>query len=187
MFCYLINYNYICNYIYFDMKPIIFLDLDGVLATDYELFDVVTMDFHSLKENTWAKELNVPYPFDEDCVGVLNEIFIETDADIVLSSDWKKHWTLEQLDIIFKNNGIIKSPIDITSKKTISYMDHEKNRAYQIEDYVKNNNIKNFVIIDDMYISHHLDDMKNKFVRTEGYEGIKGIGIKERILNILKS
>ena len=139
------------------MKPTIFLDLDGVLATDYELFEIVTMDFYSLKENLWAIELKVPYPFDKDCVRVLNEIITETDADVVLSSDWKKHWTLEQLDIIFKKNGIIKSPIDITTNKTSSYMDHEKNRAYQIEDYVKNNNIKNFVIIDDMYISHHLE------------------------------
>jgi hypothetical protein len=168
------------------MKPKIFLDLDGVLATDYELFEVVTMDFQSLSKNQWAKDLNVPYPFDKDCVKVLNEILIETDADMILSSDWKKHWVLEQIDEIFKNNGIIKSPIDVTNTKTLSYMDHELNRAYQIQEYVKKNNIEKYVIIDDMYISHHLTD-KDKFVRTEGYDGIKGIGIKEKILNILKS
>jgi hypothetical protein len=66
-------------------------------------------------------------------------------------------------------------------------MDYEKNRAYQIEDYVKNHNIEKFVIVDDMYIGHHLNDMKNRFVRTDGYAGINGVGIKENILNILKS
>jgi hypothetical protein len=169
------------------MKPTIFLDLDGVLATNIQLFDVITKDFQSLNENSWAKELKVPYPFDNVCVDVLNEILEKTEADIVLSSDWKKHWTLEQLDIIFKNNRIIKSPIDITTNKTLSYMDYEKNRAYQIEEYVKRNNIEKFVIIDDMYISHYLDDMKNNFIQTDGYEGIKEVGIKDKILNVLKS
>jgi len=169
------------------MKPTIFLDLDGVLATDEQLFEVITRDFHALEKNAWAKELMVLYPFDEECVKVFNEILIETDADTVLSSDWKKHYNLEQLDIIFKENGIIKSPIDVTINNTLSFMDHERNRAYQIEEYVQSHNITQFVIIDDMYIRTHLNDIKDKFVQTQGYEGIKEVGIKEKILNILKS
>lgn len=166
------------------MKPIFFLDIDGVLATDYELFDIITKDF--MNDNTWAKELNVPYPFNKDCVNAFNNILINTDAEIVLSSDWKIHWTLEQLNIIFKENGVIKSPIDITSKKRISYTNYEKDRAYQIEKYIKDNNIEKYVIVDDMLIDIYFYTSKEKFVRTDSLDGINNIDVKNKILKILQ-
>lgn len=166
------------------MKPIFFLDIDGVIATDNENIDIVTKDF--MNENVWAKELKVPYPFNQGCVAILNDILKQTDADIVLSSDWKKHWTLEQLDIIFKKNGVIKSPIDITPKDFISFRNIERNRAHQIEKYIKDNEVEKYVIVDDLWLEFYLEESKPNFVRTEGYYGIKEPGIKENILNILQ-
>ena len=165
------------------MKPIFFLDIDGVLATDYELFDINTKDF--MNENTWAKELKVPYPFNKHCVNVFNDILLKTDADIVLSSDWKKHWSLEQLDIIFKENDVIKSPIDITDFKYISFSNYEENRAYQIKRYIKEHNIEKYVIVDDMCLNFYLDNLKKKFVRTDSLDGIKNIDVKNEIIKIL--
>lgn len=166
------------------MKPIFFLDIDGVIATDNEQYNIITKDF--MNDNAWAKALMVPYPFNDDCVQILNDIIEQTDADIVLSSDWKKHWILEQLDTIFKRNGVIKSPIDITEFIYCSMSNYEQNRAYQIEEYIKKNNIKNYVIVDDMDLKYYLETSNKHFVRTDGEFGIKEIGIKENIIKILK-
>lgn len=166
------------------MKPIFFLDIDGVIAIDNEHFNIITKDF--MNENVWAKELNVPYPFNSGCVAVLNNILKQTNADIVLSSDWKKHWTLEQLDIIFKENGVIKSPIDITNNDYVSFSNYEKNRAHQIEKYIKEHNIEKYVIVDDMLLDFYLDNSKEKFVRTDSLDGIKDPDVKNEILKILQ-
>jgi len=137
-------------------------------------------------KNEWAKELNVPYPFDSKCVKIFNEILKETDAEIVLSSDWKLYWTLIQLDTIFKNNGVKKSPIDITTTTLVSISLTEKNRAHQIKDYIKRHKPKKFVIIEDLNIIPFMDGIKNHVVRTCSAEGLKEIGIKSKIISILK-
>ena len=89
------------------MKPTIFLDLDGVLCTFNEYMRPTSKFWQKHKE---AKELRLPYQFNSKCVKVFNEILIITDADIVLSSDWRTHWNLQELDNIFKYNKVIKSP-----------------------------------------------------------------------------
>ena len=92
---------------------IIFLDIDGVLATNKE-FGMNRTKFQT--KHPEAKELHIPYPFNPECVKIFNEILDETNAIIVLSSDWRLHWDLDGLDRIFKFNGVKKSPIALTNK-----------------------------------------------------------------------
>ncbi len=138
-------------------------------------------------KNPLAKELKIPYPFDPKCVKIFNEILDETGADIVLSSDWKYHWNLEDLDKIFKFNGINKSPIDTTINEDVSMGNMTKNRAYQVGEYIQIKNITNYVVIDDLNISNFMsitgDD--DKFVLTDDFEGLKKLNIKNKILKIL--
>lgn len=138
----------------------IFLDIDGVLATE---------------ECSFKPEHELyAYPFNKDCVRIFNEILLETDAQIILSSDWRLMFhDLETLDLVFKHNGIIKSPVDITPNLS--------NRSLEIETYIKENNIKSFVILDDM----DLKVFPDKFIRCNINEGIKEAGIKEKIIDIL--
>ena len=124
------------------MKKTLFLDIDGVLATNKE--------YNKNRHKFWNKfpefrELNVPYPYNPDCVRILNEILEETDADIVLSSDWKLHWNLEDMDKIFKLNSITKSPIAATGDHPIAFNHLEKNRYNEIKVYIQNNDIENYV------------------------------------------
>jgi len=163
---------------------VIFLDIDGVLATNKQFF----MNSQKFKDkNAWAKELGVRYPFDKGCVKILNEILTETSAEIVLSSDWKMGRSLEDLDIIFKQNGVIKSPIGITPNEWVSISFTTKNRAYQIELYIKNNKVDKYVVIDDLPVGEFmkLTNDDDKFVLTNDREGLKQLGIKNKILNIL--
>ncbi len=141
---------------------IIFLDIDGVLATEE----------CSYKPN---HELYA-YPFHKDCVNIFNEILLETGAEIILTSDWRLMFQdLEALDLLFKHNGIIKSPIGVTGDLS--------SRAKEIEAYIITHKIDSFVIIDDM----NLKIFPDRFVKCDMNEGIKEVGIKEKIKAILHS
>lgn len=53
--------------------------------------------------------------FNPKAVKVYNEILLKTGAVPVISSDWKNHWTLKELQEIFIEwAGISVPPIDVT-------------------------------------------------------------------------
>mgnify|MGYP006283899961 CR=1 FL=1 len=163
---------------------VIFLDIDGVLATDKQFY-MNTKNF--IQKNDWAKELKVPYPFDQGCVKVLNEILSVTDAVIVLSSDWKTHWSLTELHTIFEKNGVSEYPRYKTNNEEKDWGNLEKNRALQIENFIKEFNIDSYVIVDDLTVGDFmtLPNSKSKFVRTKSNHGLKESGIKNKILKVL--
>jgi HAD domain in Swiss Army Knife RNA repair proteins len=158
---------------------VIFLDIDGVLATNKEY---VTNRTKFREKYSWAKELRVPYGWNKGCVEVFNEILDVTNADIVISSDWRFHWNLDELDKIFKANGVKKSPIfgTIKNKRKMS-SDLEDDRVYQIREWVKFNKPEKWVAIDDM----NLSDLGYNFIRTTDSEGLTQKGLKDKIINTL--
>lgn len=160
-------------------KKTIFLDIDGVLCTEKEFFKS-TKKFHEKFHE--AKQLRVPYPFNFGCVKILNSILEETDAQIVLSSDWRHHWNIIELDMIFKFNGVIKSPVDVTGDYSLYTHDLEKNRVNEINIFRNIHNIELFVVIDDMNLDIYLT---NRFVKTISNEGLKQTGIKDKIIKFL--
>ena len=165
-------------------KPTIFLDIDGVLAT-HKQYMMNCTNFHYNYE--WASDLGVPYPYDDKCVKVFNEILEKTDADIVLSSDWRIRWDLEQLDKIFKANNIIKSPVDVTEYFPYGGIQLERWRAGEIDAYIKKHNIDNWVIVDDLNMKQFFpDDVTRVFVTTDS-EGIKKSSIKDKIIKKLNT
>ena len=166
------------------MKKIIFLDIDGVLATNKEF---MTNRTKFRKKYPEMDELKVPYAWNKDAVKVFNEILDVTGAEIVLSSDWKLHWELDDLKKIFEWNGVKKHPIAVTNNEYTSISNLTMNRAAEIEDYVRDNDIKNYVVIDDLNVGKYMgltgDD--DKFFMTISAEGIKKTGLKERIIKKL--
>jgi hypothetical protein len=158
---------------------VIFLDIDGVLATNKEY---VTNRTKFREKYSWAKELRVPYGWNKGCVEVFNEILDATNADIVISSDWRFHWDLDELDKIFKANGVKKSPIfgTIKNKRKMS-SDLEDDRVYQISEWVKFNKPGKWVAIDDM----NLNSLGPNFFKTKDSEGLKQTGLKDKIINTL--
>jgi hypothetical protein len=164
---------------------VIFLDIDGVLATVQEFL----MDEKKFKKKNFvAQHVRFPYPFNNGCVKVFNEILLKTDAEIVLSSDWRRYWTLDQLDLIFRFNGVIKSPKDVTEIDPVSMSWLEKNRANEIGKYLLNNrDIKQWVVIDDLNMSEFMKKTNDddKMFLTEGIEGIKKSSLKDKIISKL--
>ena len=157
---------------------VIFLDIDGVLATDKE-FMMNRTEFQT--KHPEARELRIPYPFNPGCVEIFNEILQKTDAKIVLSSDWRLHWNLEDLGKIFNFNGVIKSPEATTSfSKWKMSSSLELDRIKQIEKYILHFKITNWVAMDDL----NLSGLGDRFVMTKD-KGLKQYGIKNKILKIL--
>ena len=154
---------------------ILFLDIDGVMCT--------TSCYGKGMHNKWEA-----YMFDPKAVAVLNFILQETGAEIILSSDWRRSYTLQEMREIFAHNFVFKGPIGFTtSLKSYSGINLETGRSEEIKNWLEHHAWKNdikWVAIDDIDMSQFLGD---NFVRCPNeQEGIKRTGIKEKILEILK-
>lgn len=177
---------------------IIFLDHDGVIC----LYN----NFGSRYNKKGYFGLNSPIEcrfdnFDIKAIKVLNEILSITNAEIVVSSDWRRWATIEEMGDYYESQGIIKKPIDFTdyiidssyiinSRKT----ELEETRIYQIQDWLKlHPKVTHWVAVDDLDMSEHYEGEPkkllfglNNFVHTpKNREGIKQTGVKEKIINFL--
>ena len=142
--------------------------------------------------------------FDKKAVKILNEILEETGAEIVVSSDWKLHATLEELGDYYESQGIIKRPIALTTNlgQCTWYNDQvwiwsprwdlEMTRVIEITQYLHDHpEVTHWVAVDDLNMGKNGEDWKNwgidNFVLTpKSNEGIKQLSIKEKILKFLK-
>jgi hypothetical protein len=129
--------------------------------------------------------------FDEKSVRILNEIIEKTDCEIVVSSDWRYHATLEELGEFYIQQGIVKRPIAVT--EFLSDIDEnmsgltglESERSLEILRFVKlHPEITSWVAVDDLDMSVLLN---SNFVHcTSSKLGIKQDSIKEKIIELLK-
>ena len=83
-------------------RPYLFLDLDDIMVTSKQYFFA--------KVNTLYNGM----PFDFKCVNVLNKIIDEVNPVIIISSDWKLHYNLKQLNRIFVENKVNTTITDVT-------------------------------------------------------------------------
>ena len=194
---------------------VIFLDHDGVIC----LFD--NWGSRYKKQKKWdGRKLSMPFHeipikyrfdnFNKKAVAVLNEILEKTGAEIVISSDWRYHATIEELGEYYELQGVIKKPIAVTGifkdiyPNELSCLRHkaelELERSMEIDHWLSNHlEITNWVAVDDLnlgidflssyFISTY--DINNRpgltnFVHTyKSGEGIKQSGIKEKIIKFL--
>lgn len=135
--------------------------------------------------------------FNKKAVKVLNEILSKTNAEIVVSSDWRYHASLVELQIFYKQQGVEKCPFSIT--QTVKQIDErfwnknfrntanlEEERAFEIQDWLKKNpQVTSWVAVDDLDMSSFLG--KNFVLTSKSDEGIKKLGVKEKIIQILNN
>jgi hypothetical protein len=185
---------------------VIFLDHDGVicLSNNWGNRFKKQKEWGGRKLSMTTLEMPVEYRFDnfdEKAVNVLNEILEETGAEIVVSSDWKRWATVEEMGEYYESKGIIKKPIAFTD--SILYDDYEdfpwhrkceleQTRSLEIAQYLGLNTvITHWVAIDDLNMSLQSEGdkewgLKNFVLTPINNEGIKQTGIKDKILNFLK-
>ena len=153
---------------------LMFLDIDGVMCT--------SACYGRGKKNKWDS-----YMFDHKAVAVLNFILQETGAEIILSSDWRHHYTLQEMREIFCHNNVIRGPIGFTSlSKTYLATNLEGGRADEIQAWLDTHAWKGdvkWVVIDDLNMGDRFPD--NFVLCPNENEGIKRMGIKDKIISIL--
>lgn len=194
---------------------VIFLDHDGVicLSTEWGSRHKKQKEF-GRKMSQGVLEMPVEMRFDnfnKKAIKILNEILEETDAEIVVSSDWKRWATVEEMGEYYESKGIKKKPIDFTPNlgQCTWYIEAypagfiwsrawelEQIRTIEIKQYlVDHPEITNWVSIDDLRMGKSGLDYSipyehewglDNFVETPiSIEGIKQSGIKEKILKYL--
>jgi hypothetical protein len=187
-------------------KSVLFLDNDGVLCLSnnwggrqkkWQKFKKLNPDVSLLSQ----APVDVRFDdFDKKAVKVLNQVLEETGAEIVVSSDWKLHATLDELGEYYLSQGISKKPIDMTpnlgdfdSTTNDLFMWKgwlEKKRILEIQQYLElNPNVEKWVAVDDLNMSPEFNGGYglNNFVLTPRMtEGIKQSGIKEKLIDFLK-
>ena len=194
---------------------VIFLDHDGVIClfNNWGSRSKKWKKFHT--ENPDIEFTNRPVncrfdDFDIKAIKVLNEILEQTGCEIVVSSDWRLHATLEELGDYYISQGIIKRPIVVTDifkdlfpKEWNAFRfraELEIERSVEIGHWLENHpEVTHWVAVDDLNMSMEFlgdrfsskdgSDKKpglSNFVLTpKSSEGIKQCGIKEKIIKFL--
>ena len=137
--------------------------------------------------------------FDQKAIKVLNEVLEKTGAEIVVSSDWKLHATVEELGEYYESQGIIKKPIDRTLNLDEFDPDsaglyawkgwRARMRILEIEKYLADHpEITHWVAVDDINMSIEANQghgLKNFVLTPRSNEGIKQSGIKDKLIKHL--
>lgn len=190
---------------------VIFLDNDGVicLSNNWGGRTKKWANYRSENPDSSKEKKDAPVfvrfdDFDKKAIKILNEILEETGAEIVISSDWKLHATLEELGEYYKSQGIIKKPIALTPNIQ-NCKDYDSNfiwsprweleqiRTIEIKQYLHDHpEVTHWVSVDDLKMGKIGEPWKDEwaidnFVLTpKQNEGIKQSGIKEKILKYLE-
>lgn len=183
---------------------VLFLDHDGVICLSNEWGSRQRKRAKARQSSTPMSELPVDLRFDnfnKKAVKTLNKILETTDAELVTSSDWRFHCTLEEMQHFFKMQGVAKSPVSFTEslkvclpdlwKKIRNFAQLELERALEIKNWLDNHpEVTHWVAVDDLDMSKNIlgSDGLDNFVHTPSSdEGIKQCGISEKIVKFLNA
>lgn len=175
---------------------VLFLDNDGVICLS-DNWGTRFKKYKKCTESKTAEECDTVENnfdnFDEGAIQVLNEILEATGAEIVVSSDWRRHANLEELGDYYTSKRIIKRPIGVTrfiqevddklwQKEFRFYARLEQEREVEIMDWLAHHpEVTQWCAVDDL----KMDNLKH-FVHTPySREGIKQSGVKEKIIKHL--
>ena len=185
---------------------VIFLDHDGVICLSSE------WGSRFKKQNKYRRKLSksiesLPVDarfdnFNKKTIKTLNEILQETDAEIVVSSDWTQWANVKEMGEYYESQGIVKKPISFTPNlnECTNYgedfpwnpkWDLEQSRALEIKQYLEDHpEVTHWVAIDDLDMGKNDEELKgwglDNFVLTpKSNQGIKQTGIKDKILKFL--
>ena len=137
---------------------IIFLDFDGVMTT---LNYVEDLCHQGKKHSDYFGAI-----FKQDSVESLKDIIDNTGASIVITSDWRNHFGLIGLKIMWLYR---KMPGKIYGILPKGY----KSRTTLIEEWLfKHKNVTTYVIIDDLPENQFMPEQRDFLVSINPYDGL---------------
>jgi len=125
----------------------IFTDIDGVLFPHYS--------------KCWSKK----------AINIYNIICVEFNLIPVITSTWRIHNSVEELQEIFNEEGILTPIYGITSNKN--------NRGLEIKEWLDNNEYDSYVVIDD--IVWNIEPYVDNVFKCQSH-----IGLNKEIYNKIK-
>ena len=157
---------------------VVFLEIDGVLNSDSYFFKryrntigLRMIDIFNLDEDD-ELVLSKLIDIDLDALERAIEITNSTNSKAVITSSWKE---LECYDKIKKH--LINLGLPIVNKTLTDY----NNRGKGIKEYLKNNNVDRYIIIDDGDFSDYDDELKSHLIRTSFNDGLSDEHVKKAI------
>lgn len=140
----------------------------------------------------WSQKLSCPIKtgierfFSEESVAYLNEIILLTKAQIVVTSNWRLQLTIDELNEIFSERGVIGR---VASKTTTNFV--RKNsplilgvRGLEIREWLDTHYCTDYVVIDDQ-INDIVDYIpKAKIVKVNPQLGLSSDNV-DKAVNIL--
>jgi hypothetical protein len=159
-------------------SKVIFIDVDGPLA-------YATWPDGKVKISEGnSDEFTIPYAWVKEDCDALYEIIRQTNAALVVSSDWKKFYGLHQLKQIFEHYGIGRwDVIDTTpnfNPRAKLSSSIEWDRACQINFWVKMFRPTNWIAIDDLNLKYSFKSLRIPQWRHVQVDGDFGYGGKLR-------
>ena len=150
------------------MKPVIFLDIDGVLNLTGKPISVFKLQFSPPKGRVCQ------VAFCEDNIESFNKLIDrigDSNADIVITSTWRKIYSLSEIREIFKHVEIKGNIIGVTPDLFVDM--RTKVRADEIRHYVQKHQVSTFVVIDD---DGDMTDesIKARLVKTDLVDRVNG-------------
>jgi hypothetical protein len=140
-------------------KPIVFLDIDGVL--NHRLYFK-----HADRRNEPTGDRHLSQ-LSEDSIEILNEIY---DWNFVLSSTWRKHLTINKCQFFLKQKGFKGKLLDATPILIYPCLRGNEILKWMKDNIINSSNFNNYVIFDDD--SDMLYWQRNNFFLIDGYCGI---------------
>lgn len=191
-------------------KAVLFLDNDGVICLSNN-WGGRTRKWNKYKKLNPEATSDTTAPvevrfddFDKKAVKILNQVLEETGAELVVSSDWRLHATLEEIGEYYLSKGILKAPIAFTKRyigcdkpdefEWVRRTMYEQQRCIEVHQYLTDHpEVTHWACIDDLELgkkdSNGLLEQKwglSNFVHTPRMnEGIKQSGVKEKLLQYL--
>lgn len=158
------------------MKKVIFLDIDGVLNSQ-ETCDKFADEFEENGYGGFFKETDAITHRDvlwgQELVDKLRIIAESTGAEIVVSSTWRKYFSIEKFKEMFSLYGWENAPI-IDKTQNLNTQ-----RGFEINKWLTNNKIDNYLILDDS--TDFLPEQLVNFVNTNPFIGITDEDVEKSI------
>jgi len=155
----------------------IFLDIDGTINSDRDFFEVKYYDDKDSHKN--AGEI-----INRGCLAYLEHIIDDTGAEIIMSTNWRRHFSLDEIYEVMVRNGFSK-PREVIMDEYPSYR-FTSRRGGEIYAFVEEYGLKNFVILDDIdeglstFFTQYDDEIWEdqpdaNWIRTDFRVGLSGL------------
>lgn len=138
---------------------IIFLDIDGVLNSC--LLNELSGYGGWFKEEDKCEHSNVLWG--QKLVDNLKKIVDETNSKIVISSTWRRYFSVQKFQEMFSVYGWQNAPV-------IDKTDFFGSRGEEINKWLSENNASKYVIIDDC--QDFTSEQQRFFINTDAIEGL---------------